>query len=122
MALERLEASSGLEVSLNLLASSSWSVALVALDRRQSSALRGLQVVVVAIVAMSTTLGGAQKLSMAFPVSCSPVSKKISSCVVHLLDLRQRCHGTMQEQLPRSPAVAALVLKASMSFGFESLT
>lgn len=69
MALQRLEASLGLEVSLNLLASSSWSVASVALDGRHSDELRGSQLVVVAIVAMSTALGGAQKLSMAFPVS-----------------------------------------------------
>ena len=66
MALERLEASFGLEVSLNLLASSSWSVTPVALDGRHSDALRGLEV---GVVAMSTASGGAQKLSMAFPVS-----------------------------------------------------
>ena len=59
----------GLEVRPNLLASPLRSLAPVALDGRHSSALRGLQVVVVAVKAMSTALYSAQKLSMALPVS-----------------------------------------------------
>ena len=98
--MERLEASLGLELSLNFLASSSWSVASVALDKRHSDALRGLQVVVVAIVAMSTALGGAHKLSMALPVRLFPRSEESFSCVVRLLDLRQRRHGAKEEQRP----------------------
>ena len=100
MALERLEAHVGLGVSPNILASPLWSLAPVALDGRHSAALRGLQVVVVTIVAMRTALVGAQKLSMALPVSLFARSEESFSCVVRLLDLRQRRHGAIKEQRP----------------------
>ena len=62
--------------------------------------MRGLEVVVAAVVAMSTAFGGAQKLSMALPVSLFASYEEDSSCVVRLLDLRQRRHGAAQEQHP----------------------
>lgn len=98
MTLERLDTSVGLEVRLNLLASPLWSLAPVALNGRHGATLRGLQVIVVAIVAMSTALGGAQKLSMACPVSLFARSKETFFCVVRLLDLRQKRHGAKQKQ------------------------